>query len=351
MDGELRRVFVRRFSVVLGSALAAVAFLPAIASAGTCETTTANCNVRASDFSAVEGNTFTGEIAKAKDFSNFGITETVGIDWGDGSTSNVPVPKNGGNGVYVPVTASHKYADEGTHTTKVSLFARKADGTCPTMGCRFDGARGTATVNDAPLTASGVDRTSDTRTYSGIVATFTDGNPDAPASDFSAVIDWGDGSTSAGSIGAGGSGFFVGGSHTYAIGGPHTVTTAIADKGGSTASATSHITVARNDTTLVADPAILIITPLELRLGNLQAHLKIAGTNTPIAGRIIEFSAGGTFICADDTDDTGTAHCDGLLPGGVAAILNLGYTATFKGDPQFKPQTAHGTLIGPGGPI
>jgi hypothetical protein len=107
----------------------------------------------------------------------------------------------------------------------------------------------------------------------------------------------------------------------------------------------------RTATALVADPAILILTPLELRAGNLYAHLSGADTHAPIAGAIVEFSAGGTFICADDTDETGTAHCDGLIPAGLAAILNLGYSAAFKGTVTYKPSAATGTLLGPGGPI
>ena len=107
----------------------------------------------------------------------------------------------------------------------------------------------------------------------------------------------------------------------------------------------------RISTALVADPAILILTPLELRAGNLYAHLRESESNAPVGGAIVEFSAGGTFICADDTDEFGTAHCDGLLPGGVAAILSLGYNATFKGTVSFTPSAADGTLLGPGGPI
>ena len=48
------------------------------------------------------------------------------------------------------------------------------------------------------------------------VATFTDANPNATVSDFTATITWGDGSTSAGTVVATGNGFAVNGAHTYA---------------------------------------------------------------------------------------------------------------------------------------
>jgi hypothetical protein len=62
-------------------------------------------------------------------------------------------------------------------------------------------------------------------------------------SDYSATINWGDGTaSSAGTISAGSGGqFAVSGSHTYAALGPHTVTVTIANVCGSTATATTSI--------------------------------------------------------------------------------------------------------------
>src|SRR5439155_9899867 len=47
------------------------------------------------------------------------------------------------------------------------------------------------------------------------VATFTDQNTSSQASDFVALIDWGDGFTSAGTVTGSGGSFSVAGSHTY----------------------------------------------------------------------------------------------------------------------------------------
>src|SRR5204862_2051370 len=57
------------------------------------------------------------------------------------------------------------------------------------------------------------------------------------AGEFSATINWGDGSTSAGSVSTNGAGFKVVGSHTYASAGSYAVTVSVTDVGGSTATA------------------------------------------------------------------------------------------------------------------
>ena len=65
------------------------------------------------------------------------------------------------------------------------------------------------------------------------------------ASDFTAVIDWGDGGpASTGTIsGPDGGPFTVTGSHTYDQLGPYTITITITDDGGATTTATAHVIV------------------------------------------------------------------------------------------------------------
>jgi uncharacterized repeat protein (TIGR01451 family) len=65
------------------------------------------------------------------------------------------------------------------------------------------------------------------------VATFTHANAVEPTSAFSATINWGDGTTSAGTIALSGSTYTVTGSHTYAGGGKHTITTTVIEPGNS----------------------------------------------------------------------------------------------------------------------
>src|SRR5262249_29976514 len=65
-----------------------------------------------------------------------------------------------------------------------------------------------------------------------VVATFTDANSQAKAGDFSARIDWGDGSSSSGSIAKDkNGGFDVVGSHHYAAPGAYVVHVQIQDAG------------------------------------------------------------------------------------------------------------------------
>jgi hypothetical protein len=101
-----------------------------------------------------------------------------------------------------------------------------------------------------PLAASSttISSTEGTVITSATVATFTDANPNAAASDFTATIDWGDGTSTSGTVVAqSGGGFAVDGTHTYADEGKYAVSTTIKDVGGSTASATSSARVADAD--------------------------------------------------------------------------------------------------------
>ena len=65
------------------------------------------------------------------------------------------------------------------------------------------------------------------------VATFTHANGVEPASAFVATINWGDNSTSQGTITESGTTYTVKGSHTYSANGSHTVTTTVIEPNGS----------------------------------------------------------------------------------------------------------------------
>ena len=99
--------------------------------------------------------------------------------------------------------------------------------------------------------------------FKGEVASFTDANPTAPLTDFTATIDWGDGTPmTAGTVtqpGGVGTPFFVSGSHTYADSGVTTGTgnsgtyaiqVFVQDVGGSRVTVTNTATVADNSIAL-----------------------------------------------------------------------------------------------------
>jgi len=138
------------------------------------------------------------------------------------------------------VTGSHQYAEEGTYTVSVTVTD---DG-----GSTFTVSR-TEVVADAALAATGSPSFVSTNPVSSTLATFTDQNLGATTADFtsgggSTTINWGDASTSAGTVTRTGPGqFAVSGTHTYAVLGPYTITITIVDDGGSTATATTHVIV------------------------------------------------------------------------------------------------------------
>jgi PKD repeat protein len=110
-----------------------------------------------------------------------------------------------------------------------------------------------ATVITAmPVNISAVAGTS----FTGTVATFTDSNPAATPASFIAIINWGDGSTSAGTISGNGQPFIVTGTHTYAAPGTPTVTVTISDAPPGTGSATV------TETATVAGSTVITATPV-----------------------------------------------------------------------------------------
>ena len=189
-------------------------------------------------FTGTEPATVSGHVATFTD-PETGATATeysATIDWGDGSSS--PGTISGGGGSFT-VDGSHTYADEGTYTITVTI----TDVDNPSNSATVTDS---ATIADAPLTAGALTLSGGTEGAGPASASFsfTDGNATATAADFTATIDWGDGTTSTGTVAGGGGSFTVTGSHQYAEEGSYTVTVNVVDDGGSTTSATGKLTVA-----------------------------------------------------------------------------------------------------------
>lgn len=98
-------------------------------------------------------------------------------------------------------------------------------------------------VADAPLSLSCATPSVSLQSFAGTVANLTDGDPAAPLSDFTATIDWGDSSSSPGTVSGSGGSYSVAGSHTYASTGFFNVSVHVDDVGGSTADTTAPCTV------------------------------------------------------------------------------------------------------------
>src|SRR5262249_8767738 len=87
------------------------------------------------------------------------------------------------------------------------------------------------TITEGPLTGNPVNFNASAGTaFNGVVATFSAADLNAPVSDFTATIDWGDGTTSAGTITSVGGGMFqVSGTNTYMHSGTYPVTITLTD--------------------------------------------------------------------------------------------------------------------------
>ncbi|MGI0088280.1 MAG: beta strand repeat-containing protein [Nitrosotalea sp.] len=277
----------------------------------------------ATNISSEEGNLFTGMLAHFTD-ADPGVVASdyaVTINWGDGSSPTSGVIASNPSGGF-DVSGTHTYAEEGTYTLSITI--NDNDGTSAAVP-------GTATVADAPLTAAGGSTfTAITGTSTGnlMVATFTDANPTAVSSDFTATINWGDGNQTPATIASNPSGGFdVSGSHTYSSSGSETVAITINDH-GSTASATDTITVIQvTKTTLTSSPNPSLLG---------QPVTFTAIVSPAPDGGIVTFYDGSTVLGTGKIDATGTAT---FTTSSLTAGLDF-KTAAYSGDANFAASTS-----------
>jgi hypothetical protein len=184
--------------------------VPSNSSAGT--GTTSGLTVTGTHVQATAGQPFSGIVATitGADPTATATSFSATIDWGNGTTSagTVTADPNGG----FDVTGGVTYAQAGWYTVTVTVDN--------TSGAAVGSALTRATVAPAPptidLDGKLINATAGTA-FNGTVATFTDVRTGAAVSDFSATIDWGDGTTTTGTVVADpNGGFDVTGTHTYA---------------------------------------------------------------------------------------------------------------------------------------
>ena len=169
------------------------------------------------------------------------------VDWGDGTTSvgTIKADTKIAHQYDITVASRRPFEEEGNYLLVTTVTGPKGlNITIP----------GVVTVQDAPLTANGaaptLQATPGTPLTGVTVASFTDQDPNGTASDYTTTIDWGDNTTSPGTIQAipgNGNGnppsFNVLGDHTYAKPGIFQVKVTVTDAGGATLTLTPTVNV------------------------------------------------------------------------------------------------------------
>ena len=192
--------------------------------------------------------------ATCSDFTGVG---SITINWGDGASSAATCTQLA-NGSF-QVSGNHTYADEGSYTVG---WVATDDG-----GATTSGGGTTAAIADAAIGSTGTNISATAGTpFTGTVATFSDNNPQATCADYTITINWGDGTTSAGTCVQDANSnnqaqFHVTGTHTYAKSGTFTVAVNINDIGGVSSSTTSQASVAPNPTPTPTPTATPTPTP------------------------------------------------------------------------------------------
>ncbi|HEY2785006.1 MAG TPA: choice-of-anchor Q domain-containing protein [Fimbriiglobus sp.] len=182
----------------------------------------------------------TGPITVAT-FTDAGGPEPVSsysatIDWGDGTVPTVGTIGAPVNGVY-PVIGMHTYATQGIYTIRTILSHDSLPALTVTdaMTVTAPALVGTGGLSLAAVKAED--------TGSLILATFTDSTGPDDLGTYAATIDWGDGTTSDGTINPTGTTYTVRAGHTYATIGAKTVTVTLKHQGSADATVTDSATV------------------------------------------------------------------------------------------------------------
>lgn len=266
------------------------------------------------------------------------------VAWSDGGTSsltfvgtskdaygNAPPPNTSAYQVF----ATRAFADEGTVTGNVTIADEGGSGDTGSAQVNVADAR-IGVAAQSPNAVVG-------HQFTSVVGVLTDQNPNGSASDFNTTIDWGDGSTSTGTLqpvsGQPGT-FDVVGSHTYADFGTFNMTVTAVDDGGSTASGTY--------TNYLPAPTITVQSVTVGVDQTLDAQVTLSGQN--VSGQsltVVSYDSNVAQVGWDGgstTDANGTAELaiTGVAAGQTNVVVALANFANVQG--QGQEQVKHDTL-------
>ena len=121
---------------------------------------------------------------------------TAVIDWGDGSGTTTATAIAAGTGQFA-IQGQHTYEEEGAYSASITITGSEGQ-TARTVASVL--VRGKA-ISLSPQSVSFSPRPSESRTWSGVIATFDDeSDPNAQLSDYSFEIDWTDGVLTSGTL-------------------------------------------------------------------------------------------------------------------------------------------------------
>jgi uncharacterized membrane protein len=196
-------------------------------------------------YAATEGTAATAQTVAT--FTDPGGAEPLAdysatIDWGDGTSTTPGSISVDPNTHVFTVSGQHDYAQDGTFSVEVTVTHESAPTVTVTSTAEIAGATvtGSGGIVATAAAVTGYEYSAPTNVP---VATFTDGDGSLPAGDFSASIDWGDGTTSAGSISLSSGTYTVSGSHEYLDEGHYTVRVSVDQTAGTPTNGATSATV------------------------------------------------------------------------------------------------------------
>jgi hypothetical protein len=298
--------------------------------------------------SATEGLQFTALVATFTDSDGDPVGHfTASVNWGDGTTSQGTVSAAAAG---FAVSGTHTYSEKGIYTIVVTI--NDTDGSSAP-------ARSTATVADAALSLASLSFSAfpGLQKNNLVVASFTDAGGLKPVTEYTATINWGDGTAATnGRIVLAGNAVHVVGDHKYALEGFFTVTTTVTDVGGQTGPGVANATAVSSLQVLVGGYVTSLYAALLNRLpdapglaGWVQA-LQNGTTRTQVAAaffvspehRGIEVDQLYVLILHRPSDPGGRAIWVAQLVGGMSEnqiaiqfLVSPEYTASHSSIPAF----------------